>query len=184
MTLKILLGTCVRISELVQAKWEHLDFSRNTWFIPAENAKNKKAFVVPLTDLTASWFASLKELAFASSFVLPLRERHFGREDDAHMEPTTMNAALNRLATLLEGRCRRFTPHDLRSTARSHLGQLGVPLQIAERCLNHSLGDLPAIYDKHDYLEERRNALQLWSTKLANLEEKAGKKVVLLGKAA
>ncbi len=56
------------------------------------------------------------------------------------MEATSLNAALNRLHDKLGERCRRFTPHDLRSTARSHLGALGVDDLIAERCLNHSLG--------------------------------------------
>ena len=60
------------------------------------------------------------------------------------------------LATTLGDKCRRFTPHDLRSTCRSHLGALGVDVLIAERCLNHSLGGLVAVYDKHDYLTERR----------------------------
>ncbi|MBK7421601.1 MAG: hypothetical protein IPJ48_00045 [Propionivibrio sp.] len=51
---------------------------------------------------------------------------------------------------------REISPHDFRSTARSHLGALGVPVIVAERCLNHSLGGLIAVYDQHDYLEERR----------------------------
>lgn len=89
------------------------------------------------------------------------------------MEPTSLNAALNRLHDNISKKCRRFTPHDLRSTARSHLGALGVDVLIAERCLNHSLGGLVAVYDKHDYITDRRNALELWSAKLAALE--AGK---------
>ena len=47
---------------------------------------------------------------------------------------------------------------------------LGVDLVVAERCLNHSLGGLLAIYDVHDYLDERRNALELWAAKLVTLE--------------
>src|SRR5213075_2726438 len=58
---------------------------------------------------------------------------------------------------------RRFTPHDLRSTARSHLAVLGVSVVVAERCLNHTLGGLLAIYDQHDYLDERRAALERWT---------------------
>ena len=50
-----------------------------------------------------------------------------------------------------------------RSTARSHLAALGVSVLVAERCLNHALGGLVAVYDQHDYLVERRKALQLWT---------------------
>ena len=184
LTVKILLGTCVRIGELVLAKWEEVDFSRNEWTIPAANAKTGREFIVPLTDLTATWFKELRELAFDSQFVLPIRQLHNGREGDAHMVPVTLNAALNRLAAILKDRCRRFTPHDLRSTARSHLGALGVPLLIAERCLNHSLGGLVAIYDKHDYMVERRNALQHWSNKIATLAEASHQNVIHLNRTA
>jgi hypothetical protein len=119
----------------------------------------------------AGWFMELRALAFDSAFVLPLRQRHHGREGDAPMEATSLNAALNRLRDKLGDRCRRFTPHDLRSTARSHLGALGVDVLIAERCLNHSLGGLVAVYDKHDYVAERRKALELWSAKITALEK-------------
>lgn len=87
------------------------------------------------------------------------------------------------LAKTLTGKCRRFTPHDLRSTCRSHLGALGVDVLIAERCLNHSLGGLVAVYDKHDYLTERRRALELWAAKLASIEKNEGFNVVLLKRA-
>jgi integrase len=87
------------------------------------------------------------------------------------MEAVTLNAAFNKFwKTYLSDRCQRFTPHDLRSTARSHLGRLGVDLLIAERCLNHSLGGLVAIYDQHDYLIERRDAMRLLSEFLVRCE--------------
>lgn len=47
---------------------------------------------------------------------------------------------------------------------------MGVSVVVAERCLNHSLGGLLAVYDVHDYLDERRAALDAWSKKMAELE--------------
>lgn len=64
-----------------------------------------------------------------------------------------------------------FTPHDLRSTARSYLAELGVSIVVAERCLNHNLGGLVEVYDQHDYMEERRHALQLWASFLEQIEK-------------
>ena len=168
---KILLATCTRIGELTRAEWKRVNFERKEWTVPPEHSKNKKQFVIPLTEQVAGWFMELRGLAFDSAFVLPLRQRHHGREGDAAMEATSLNAALNRLHDKLGDRCQRFTPHDLRSTARSHLGALGVDVLIAERCLNHSLGGLVAVYDKHDYLTERRKALELWSAKIAALQK-------------
>ena len=163
LAVKVLLATCTRIGELTRAEWSQVDFERKEWTIPPEHAKNGKQFVIPLTNQTAEWFMELKLLAFNSKHVLPIRIRQNGREGDAPMEATSLNAAINRMCEILGDKCRRFTPHDLRSTARSHLAVLGVDVLIAERCLNHSLGGLVAVYDKHDYMAERRKALTLWS---------------------
>ncbi|MSQ52816.1 MAG: site-specific integrase [Betaproteobacteria bacterium] len=184
LAVKILLATCTRISELTSAEWGHVDFEHKGWTIPPEHSKNKKQFVIPLTDQVAEYLMELNRLAFDSRYVLPLRQRHNGREGDAHMEPTSINAALNKLHEQLGESCRRFTPHDLRSTGRSHLGALGVDVLIAERCLNHSLGGLVAVYDQHDYLEERRRALELWSAKLSSLEKGEAFNVVPFKRAA
>jgi integrase len=167
---RILLATGARIGELVQAEWKRVDFERAEWTIPPEHSKTKRGFVIPLPPMVAGWFAELKAMAFGSRYVMPIRTRFDGKEGDAHMEATSLNAALRTLAARLGDKCRRFTPHDLRSTCRSHLGALGVDVLIAERCLNHSLGGLVAVYDKHDYLTERRRALELWAAKLAAIE--------------
>lgn len=169
---KILLATATRIGELVKAEWKDIDFEKRIWTIPAINIKGRsvkaangekvKDFLIPLTQPVIEWFLELQALAFNSRFVLPVRSRKKA-VGDVPMEPVTLNAALNKLSAPLDGKCRRFTPHDLRSTARSHLGALGVDLLIAERCLNHSLGGLIVVYDQHDYLAERRAALELWT---------------------
>ena len=81
-------------------------------------------------------------------------------------EQRALNSMLHKLCDAHPDSFRRFTPHDLRSTARSHLAALGISIIIAERCLNHALGGLVAIYDQHDYLDERRKALETWSAYL------------------
>ena len=53
---------------------------------------------------------------------------------------------------------RRFTPHDLRSTMKSHMRALGVPRDISEMCLNHKLSGVEGIYDRHMYFDERKGA--------------------------
>jgi len=160
---KILLATATRIGELVNARWEDIDFNRREWTIPPEHSKNGKRFVIPLTNQVLGWLSELQTLAFGSRYVVPLRLKRGDRNGDAPMEAASLNAAINRLCAKLGKKYRRFTPHDLRSTARSHLAALGVDVLIAERCLNHSLGGLVAVYDQHDYLTERRRALELLS---------------------
>ncbi len=185
LTVKIQLATCVRIGELAKARWEHLDFVGNAiwtqpngdpieasgprWLIPEENSKTgkttKKHFVIPLSPAVVEWFKELHELACGSPQVLPARQlrRSQGKDGKAYFSQLSLNAMLHKLCDRLGDKTRRFTPHDLRSTARSHLAAMGVNVLVAERCLNHSLGGLIAVYDQHDYLSERRAALELWS---------------------
>jgi len=171
LAIKVLLATATRIGELTRAEWSHVDFENRLWTIPAANIKGRsvkaargedvKDFVIPMADAVVGWFAELHDLAYESRYVLPVRSRR--SEGDCPMESTTLNAAINRLCKSLGEQCRRFTPHDLRSTARSHLAAMGVDIIVAERCLNHSLGGLVGVYDQHDYLKERRKALDEWA---------------------
>jgi len=162
---KILLVTCARIGELARARWDDVDLDRAEWHIPDANSKTGRGFTVPLPDCAVEWFEALRPFACGSPFVLPARQErrreHFG---DVPFEQRSLNAQLHKLCDRLGDKVRRFTPHDLRSTARSHLAALGVNIIVAERCLNHSLGGLLAVYDKHDYLTERRAALNLWAS--------------------
>jgi integrase len=82
------------------------------------------------------------------------------------MANSTLNAGLARLDGF-----RPFTVHDLRRTARTHLGKLGTDIIVAEKILNHTLGGLVQIYDRGDYLKERLQALELWTEFLAACED-------------
>jgi integrase len=53
--------------------------------------------------------------------------------------------------------------HDLRRTARTVMARLGVPGEIAERCLGHVQSSIQRTYDVHEYRDEKAEAL----TKLA-----------------
>lgn len=165
LAVKIQLATCVRLGELAKAEWAHVDFDRAEWFVPDQNSKTGRGFTIPLPPAVVGWFRELEPFACGSRFVLPARQvrrtRNHGGE--VHFEQRAMNSMLHKLCDKLGDKVRRFTPHDLRSTARSHLAALGVNILVAERCLNHSLGGLIAIYDQHDYMTERRAALELWT---------------------
>jgi integrase len=162
---KILLATCTRINELAGARWQHVDLERAEWVVPHPKGRKDRAFTIPLCPAVVGWFGELRIYACGSAFVLPARtaRRTARLGGDAPMNQLALNAMLHKLCITLGNKVRRFTPHDLRSTARSHLAALGVSVIVAERCLNHSLGGLLSIYDQHDYLTERRAALERWT---------------------
>jgi integrase len=66
-----------------------------------------------------------------------------------------------------------WTFHDLRRTVTTGLARLGVPLEVAERCLNHRQGvgrsQLQRIYNKHTYEPEIKAAFEKWTDHVAGL---------------
>lgn len=170
LALRILLATCVRGIELVKAQWKHLDFERATWWVPEESVKTRTGFLVPLTPTVVNWFQQLKALAGDSAYVLPARTSRRTKGGDNHVGRTTLWAALTRAFERGELDITRFTPHDTRSTAKSHMRNLGVSREISEVALNHKLEGMEGIYDVREEIPERRAALELWAAFLIECE--------------
>ena len=63
-------------------------------------------------------------------------------------------------------------PDFMRRTMRTQLSALGVRPEIAERCLNHKLRGVLGVYDQHEFLPERREALNRWGSVLETLDRK------------
>jgi integrase len=64
--------------------------------------------------------------------------------------------------------------HDLRRTLATGLQRLGVRLEVTEAVLNHLSGSragVVGIYQRHDWAEEKRAALDAWSAHLLAVVE-------------
>jgi integrase len=68
----------------------------------------------------------------------------------------------------------RWTIHDLRRTVGTGLGRLGTSRFIIGRVLNHADRSVTGIYDRHEYLPEKRHALEAWGLYLSNLTSAPG----------
>ena len=65
-----------------------------------------------------------------------------------------------------------WTLHDLRRTFATQLAALGTPIHITERLLNHVSGTqsgIVAVYQRHNYMDEMRAAIERYETHLAAL---------------
>jgi len=60
------------------------------------------------------------------------------------------------------------------------LGKLGISRFIIGRVLNHADRTVTGIYDRHEYLDEKRHALEGWGQYLENLIAPPGANVVPL----
>jgi integrase len=67
--------------------------------------------------------------------------------------------------------------HDLRRTTATGLQKLGAPLQVTEAVLGHTSGSragVVGIYQRHDYANEKRAALEAWGAHVMMLIGKGG----------
>lgn len=62
-----------------------------------------------------------------------------------------------------------FTPHDLRRTATSMMSKSGIPRLTLKKILNHSDGEVTAVYDQYEYDKEKKKALEKWGRKLQSI---------------
>lgn len=170
LTVRVLLATAVRSGELRMAKWQDFDFVQDIWSVPT--TKTGAGMQIPLTALVKSWLLKLKTLSGESAFVLPVRGdyKNAAGHGDRPINPNTIGSAIEFWLTEQKPNVRRFTPHDLRSTAKSQMRALGVPSDVTEACLNHRLPGVEGIYDVHTYFEERKLALSTWSNYLGEIE--------------
>ena len=175
-SLLLLLG--VRKGELISARWQDFDVKKKHWNMPAEN-KTGVAITIPLPPASIKWLEELYVRGCGSEYLFPSRRSSKRR---AYISDDTLNHALAKLFgkkvdgnkqpyenLLGKAGIEHFTIHDLRRTCRSLLASLGVQGHIAERCLNHKLKGVEGIYNRHDYLEDRREALNLLSDQISPL---------------
>jgi hypothetical protein len=62
-----------------------------------------------------------------------------------------------------------FRPHDFRRTVEINITKPNYSHFIAGKIVNHIQGGVGKIYDRHDYLKEKTEALQTWSDHLSKL---------------
>ncbi|KVN13905.1 integrase [Burkholderia stagnalis] len=159
----ILAGTGVRSEELYRGKKINVFLDEARWHIPG--SKTGPAMDIPLAPIVVEWFRELLDLSAASDYVLPTRasSRATRNGGDTHINRNTIAAAIDFWIDEHKPKIRRFTPHDLRSTMKSHMRKLGVSRDVSEMCLNHKLPGVEGIYDQYTYYDERREALELWA---------------------
>ena len=183
LVLKLQLVTAQRKGEIVAAEWKEIDLQTGWWTIPAEKAKNSHAHRVPLSKLALELIEEIKILCSNSRWLFP----SFSKQDK-HILPTAINRAVLRgrkkitdISDLAANEScnveqsnknilpNDLTPHDLRRTAASMMTSIGVPRIVVSKILNHIDSSVTAVYDRHSYDTEKRDALERWSLKLAQI---------------
>ena len=92
------------------------------------------------------------------------------------MGPSTLNEVIRRLMDRGVKGLERFTVHDLRRTASTHLHEAGFDPTIIENALGHTIKGVAGICHRAEYREQRRNmqwadTLDTWTTSATALSD-------------
>ncbi|MDP2756472.1 MAG: tyrosine-type recombinase/integrase [Desulfurivibrionaceae bacterium] len=162
LALKMILLTGQRPGEICGMTWAEIN--GNIWNIPAGRMKSKESHTVPLNTMALDIIAQARCYSPPeSAFVF--KSSHF---KEAPITPHSLSKAILRHWPEM-GITERFTPHDLRRTLRTRLAELGVSDIIGERVLGHKLQGILGVYNRHDYDQEKRQALEQWERRLRRI---------------
>ena len=177
---KLLILTAGRRTEIGDLQWPEVEDDAIT--LAGDRTKTGEPRIIPLTDT-------------ASKILENLRETHNVEPvDDApeYVFTTTGRSPASgwsKAKARLDEHCPNVAPwrfHDLRRTAATGLQRLGVRLEVTEAVLGHvsgSRGGIVGVYQRHDYADEKRRALESWSRHVATvLSKKKARKVVALNR--
>jgi integrase len=171
---ELLALTGQRREEVARLAREELNLTQRVWTIPKSRTKNAKAHVVHLSDQSVDVLNRASQrgpLVFSLLGIKPFQKFSKGK----------------RLLDQLSG-VTGWRLHDLRRTCVSGMARLGVAPHVADKILNHQAGTISgvaAVYQRHEFLAERQEALKRWGTHVARIvSEAAGERRPNLQRAA
>jgi integrase len=186
---RIALATGQRREEVARMRWADIDEGERTWTLSRDMTKAGRAHVVPLSPLA---LAILGEAKAATRLLHGVPDNgklgtyvFTTRADRPISGYSKAKARLDRGVIAARSAAERadlepWTIHDLRRTVGTGLGKLGISRFIIARVLNHADRTVTGIYDRHEYLDEKRHALEGWGQYLENLIAPPGANVVPL----
>lgn len=151
LALALILLTGQRSSEVLGISRD--DLVGPWWHMPAAKNKARRLHKVYL----APQARALLRVAFAEYGTVPF----------CGTDHRALSRAVKRMAFTSD-----FTPHDLRRTVATQLADAGIAPHVIEKLLNHRMEGVWAVYNRAEYLPERRAAWRLWGAYLAGVRRR------------
>jgi integrase len=152
---RLLMMLGLRREEIGSLRWSELDLQAATITLPPSRTKAGREFVVPLPTQAVAILAAQ-----------PRRGDHiFGRAGDGFQDWSGSKADLDTRIGVKDWRL-----HDFRRSLSTALHErFNVAPHIVECCLGHTVQGIASVYNRADYLLERRRVLQRWADHLEGL---------------
>jgi integrase len=166
------------VANVEWSEWSEPNLDAGVWILPRKRAKNDWTHEIHLSGLAIEIIEALPKIGADHRFVFTTTGRSpvsgFSRSKEA----------LDRWMAELAGTpIEPWILHDLRRTAATGMARLGIAPHVVDKVLNHTSGTIrgvAAIYNRFDYVEERRAALESWGRYVENLVRPTSTNVLLL----
>jgi integrase len=180
---KLLALTGQRRDEVASMEWNELNFERRAWTMPGQKTKNNRGHEIQLSDAALNVLNSIPQLAKELIFTTTGQTAVSGFSRAKERLDAAMVAAKREE---LGAKCDPVPPwrlHDLRRTAATGMARLNFPPHVVDKVLNHLSGTIrgvAAVYNRFEYIEERRAALEAWGKLVQSLVTPAPANVIAL----
>lgn len=180
---KVLLLTGQRLNEAAQMT--DREAKGDLWHLSAERTKNGRAHDVPLSGAVQAVLGAIERIEGRAGYIFtttghsPVSGFFKAR---AHLAGAMEAIAAKERGEPVE--IPRWTFHDLRRTTATGMARLGIAVRVTEAVLNHisgTGGGIVAVYQRHDYADEKRQALDAWGSYVMQLVEGKPDNVVRIG---
>jgi integrase len=176
---RMLLLTGQRKSEVAGARWSEFNLDKALWIIPAARMKMDAPHVVPLVPEVVALVKKLPRFKRGNQlFTTTFGEKPINGFSKSKARLDARMARSLRAFARYNGEddpraiaLRQFVIHDIRRTVRTHLSALPVPDLVRELVIAHTKTGLHKVYDQYAYLNEKRQALELWTARLYSIVE-------------
>jgi integrase len=160
--LAVTMLTALRPGVVAGARWEEIDLQRAEWLVPPERMKMRHAHIVPLPRQALDNLRDMLKFTAGGEFVFP----PLARQKTRHLHRDALSAALRRMG--FQG---IHATHGFRAMFRTVARErLNVAADVLEAQLAHAKkGDVQKAYDRTQFLDERRVAMQRWADYLDEL---------------
>lgn len=156
--MRLVFYTAARLREVLDARWTEVDMAERLWRLPGTRTKNRQLHVVPLSAGALAVLTRLQAVSGDSEWVFP--------SPAPGNEERPLQAVAKHLQQIVLRSGVAFRLHDVRRTVRTRLAEIGVPENVAEAVLGHTLPRLVRTYNRHEPVPEMRSALEAWSARL------------------
>ena len=183
---KMLLLTGQRLGEVVNMT--DREITGDLWHLTADRTKNGRAHDIALSEAARDVLGAVERVKGQAGYVFTtngasaLQGYHKGRN---HIAKRMAEIASHEAGEAEE--IPHWTFHDLRRTAATGMARLGIRVRVTEAVLNHvggTGGGIVAVYQRHDYADEKRNALDAWARFVADLVDGTPDNVLRIARAA